>query len=388
MRKYTKEDFVRAAEAKHGDKFSYEKVDFINMQTPVVVGCPIHGDISVSPHQHIHTETGCSKCGESLRISRSVSRLVEDKTWTTDDYVAVCKSIHGDRYDYRKTVYTGYGKKVTIICKEHGEFTKHASAHIGKQRQGCPICSKPKTEDFIIAAKAIHGDRYDYSKVDVNAKIDGRLPIGCPVHGIVMVSKRVHLGGVGCPLCGKSQRIAKVRQHNTKRTKTTAEFVNDANRIHNGLYDYSKTEYIGIGDEVTIICKTHGEFKQISKYHLSGCGCQKCSMSSKSKLSQQWLDEMGVPDECREIPISIDGKTIIVDGFDSTTNTIYEFWGDFWHGNPSVYDKDGVNARNGETFGELFRKTKEKIDLISAAGYNLIDVWECDYVRSSNYDSI
>ena len=43
---------------------------------------------------------------------------------TTDEFVQEAKEIHGDKYDYSKAKYVNSNTKVTIICKEHGEFQK------------------------------------------------------------------------------------------------------------------------------------------------------------------------------------------------------------------------------------------------------------------------
>ena len=83
---------------------------------------------------------------------------------TTSSYISRCIETHGDRYDYSKTVYVNQKTKVTIVCKEHGEFTNTTQNHVSGS--GCPKCRgslKPAhtTARFISDAKAIHGDKYD-----------------------------------------------------------------------------------------------------------------------------------------------------------------------------------------------------------------------------------
>lgn len=48
--------------------------------------------------------------------------------------------IHGLKYDYSKVEYTKMVNKVTIICKEHGEFKQSATGHL--KGNNCPICAK------------------------------------------------------------------------------------------------------------------------------------------------------------------------------------------------------------------------------------------------------
>jgi len=71
------------------------------------------------------------------------------------------------------------------------------------------------------------------------------------------------------------------------------------------------------------------------------------------------------------------------DGYDKTTNTVYEFWGDFWHGNPDVYNPDNINPRNKLSYGALYEQTITKIKIIKQSGYNLIQIWENDFISQS-----
>ena len=46
--------------------------------------------------------------------------------------------------------------------------------------------------------------------------------------------------------------------------------------VHGETYDYSKVVYTKSRVKVTIICLTHGVYKQTPNGHLLGKGCQKC----------------------------------------------------------------------------------------------------------------
>jgi hypothetical protein len=87
---------------------------------------------------------------------------------------------------------------------------------------------------------------------------------------------------------------------------------------------------------------------------------------------------LGVPNdiEHRQVKIILsDGRKIIVDGFDESSKTIYEFWGCYFHGHPEYFNSDDICEVNGKKFGELYSETVKKIDSIKNSGYNLIDVW-------------
>ena len=64
---------------------------------------------------------------------------------------------------------------------------------------------------------------------------------------------------------------------------------------------------------------------------------KKCANFSTSNLEQQWLDSLGVPESCRQVMVETNERNLKVDGYISETNTVYEFFGDFWHGNPNNF---------------------------------------------------
>lgn len=75
---------------------------------------------------------------------------------------------------------------------------------------------------------------------------------------------------------------------------TTEEFIEKAKQIHGDKYDYSKVDYQGYNELITIICPIHGEFKQIAKYHLEGKGCKLCGQikSNQSKRGNQSIEKL------------------------------------------------------------------------------------------------
>ena len=61
---------------------------------------------------------------------------------TTEEFIRRAREVHGDKYDYSKVEYTDSRTKICIICREHGEFWQRASAHL--DGQGCPLCGEKK----------------------------------------------------------------------------------------------------------------------------------------------------------------------------------------------------------------------------------------------------
>ena len=100
------------------------------------------------------------------------------------------------------------------------------------------------------------------------------------------------------------------------------------------------------------------------------------SYKAISKKESSWLDDLKVPE--RQYIIENEDIRIKVDGFDKETNTVYEFLGDYWHGNPNVYKSTDVNKRNNKTMGELYNQTIERFNILKNKGYKIIYRWESD----------
>lgn len=198
------------------------------------------------------------------------------KKLTQEEFIAKAISVHGDKFDYSKTIYVNTRTKVTIICKVHGEFLQTPNAHIS-QKQGCPVCSsnvQSNTEEFITKSIDVHGTSYDYSKVEYISTLD-RVTIICPVHSEFEQSVSAHLGGSGCPKCNTGG----------KGCFTVEEFIEKAQIVHNNNgYKYDKVNYINNVTKVTITCQEHGDFDQVPSSHLSGKGCPQCGANKRGKL--------------------------------------------------------------------------------------------------------
>ena len=117
---------------------------------------------------------------------------------TTQEFIEKAKKVHGNKYNYSKVEYIKSELKVCIICPEHEEFWQIANAHL--QGQGCPECNgrnKPITKEYFVQqAVKIHGNRYDYSKVNY-VKASEKVEIICPIHGSFYQRPNDHLSGYG-----------------------------------------------------------------------------------------------------------------------------------------------------------------------------------------------
>jgi rubrerythrin len=238
MEKKSLDTFISQANDTHSGKYDYSKVNYLNAHTKVCIICPVHGEFWQRPQDHIDKKQGCPKCS------------FDNRKLTHDEFISKAKEVHGNRYDYSKVEYKGWKQKVCIICPIHGEFWQDPTSHIAKHhKSGCPKCGKSitkTTEQFIQEAIKIHGNKYDYSKVNyINAQT--KICIICPEHGEFLQKPYMHLRGNGCPKCNINK-------------KTTEQFIIDAKKVHGNKYDYSKVSYVNAHTKVLIICSKHGEF--------------------------------------------------------------------------------------------------------------------------------
>jgi hypothetical protein len=196
MRKLTTEEVIKRCKELYGDMYDYSKIEYVNIDTKITVICPKHGEFHIRP-DHFFEGNGCPKCGNERGGNKN--------RMTIEEFFKRAKEVHGDRYDYSKAEYTDARTKVCIICPEHGEFWQTPDAHLRGAK--CPKCVhrsyKYTTDEFIQLAKEIHGDKYDYSKVNY---VDRLTPvcIVCPEHGVFWQKPREHFKGKGCPLCHES----------------------------------------------------------------------------------------------------------------------------------------------------------------------------------------
>lgn len=109
----------------------------------------------------------------------------------------------------------------------------------------------------------------------------------------------------------------------------------------------------------------------------------RAQMTSGAKESL-WLNSINVNEELRQRIVNLsDGGYVVADAFDDRINTVYEFWGDYWHGNPDKYSSTEMNDRVKKTFGELYQLTLEKRNRIINSGFILIEMWENDWDERS-----
>jgi hypothetical protein len=313
-KKSNTKEFIEKAKEKHGEKYDYSKVVYFDSTTPVSITCKKqkHGEFEQTPSSHLQGH-GCTKCAHK----------------DTEDFKSKAKEIHGERYDYSKVVYDKAKDEVIIICQTHGQFEQCPGSHL--QGHGCPECGilmqvlarTCTTEEFKNKAKEIHGDRYDYSKVDYkNNKLPVVIICCTDGHGEFEQAPANHLfREQGCAKCYGNKK------------SNTEEFKNKAKEIHGESYDYSEVDYLGCAIKVSIICKKqkHGKFEQTPSNHLNGNGCPKCMNKTEGKVSEfllQILDEEDIKYQYSpDWAVNKNGGRVRYDFYIRRINAIFEIDG-------------------------------------------------------------
>lgn len=95
---------------------------------------------------------------------------------------------------------------------------------------------------------------------------------------------------------------------------------------------------------------------------------------------EKWLNKLGVPIRSQVIKMP-GGKFIVVDGYDSKTNTIYEFLGDYWHKNPLKYNLDLYDDYLKKFNRELYLGTIDRFKVLYELGYKILFCWESWYKK-------
>lgn len=190
METYTNK-FVKSSQERFPGRFDYSRLEYINQETPVTLGCPDHGFFEIQPRHHHRSPTGgCQKCNRKL-----------NPKVTREEFVKYVYEFHQGRYTYEETDYIDAKTPVKIHCPKHGYFWQVASDH---RRGGCRECNKDSRkltqQEFEVKANKVHNGRYTYEKA-MYEHGDKPVTIHCPFHGDFQQNPHQHLSGQGCSKC-------------------------------------------------------------------------------------------------------------------------------------------------------------------------------------------
>ena len=306
-RKKTIEEFRIEYYDKFGDFYDLSKSVYNGAHTRMIVGCPIHGEFKITPHELLKGQ-GCKHCG--------IERRAEKRKLKLYDFITRSTIIHNGKYIYDLVELEDYNKAVKIICPIHGVFEETPRDHL--QGCGCKKCAmeyvselfSDTKEEFVKKSKIVHGDKYDYSLFEYRgSKEEG--DIICPIHGIFPQKPCHHLQGSGCPKCGN------VSSH------FEDEIINSLNHIEvehrnrmvlNGKeIDIYLPQY-NLGIEFNGLYWHSEENGKDKKYHLSKLNeCNKQGVELIQIFEDEWVNKREICETILKNEIGVNTNEIIYD---------------------------------------------------------------------------
>lgn len=288
--KYTTEEWVEKAKQKYPN-IIYDNVVYIDKKTKVELVCPKHGVFYARPNRFLGGNEYCIECNKEKRLKEEANKVIgEIKEITKDfNYIFYPESFKGMAKPM--DVYCGehgmfhptpanmlFNKSICRKCSERINGLKRRMA----------------IDEFIEKAHEVHGDKYQYDK-SVYAGNMLKMIITCPIHGDFMQTPHNHLSGQGCPKCGLNIISEKGRCKQDDiierfKEKHKNPYLDYSQFVYNGFDVKSviichKTDKNGV---------EHGKFLQSAGLHLSGCGCPKCSESRLERRIRILLTENNI----------------------------------------------------------------------------------------------
>jgi|LWDU01.1.fsa_nt_gi very-short-patch-repair endonuclease/ssDNA-binding Zn-finger/Zn-ribbon topoisomerase 1 len=123
------DDFFERSNLIHNNFYGYEKVEYVNSKTEIIIICPSHGEFLQIPERHM-IGIGCKKCG--------VEKSADTRRKKNSEFIEEANLKHNGIYKYDNVDYKNDRLKVSITCKIHGEFLQAAGTHL--RGVGCPRC--------------------------------------------------------------------------------------------------------------------------------------------------------------------------------------------------------------------------------------------------------
>lgn len=371
LKKLGIEDFLKKARAVHQGRYNYDLAVYKGSGEKITIQCSVHGRFEQTPANH-YKGKGCPLCRNS--------KLAKDRKLKYTDLLKRLGHLEskGLKVPFLEVEYSNFFSKVSLECPRHGVVRVSASNLL--KGGGCPKCGadwalrqRAKGRDeFIRQAAALHGNRYDYSCVDY---VSNSIPVTiiCPEHGEFKQRPSTHIrpgavgGAAGCRKClSRARTLSQLEDVSTLESRFRDK--------HGLTYTrYNLTEYAGMKTRVSILCPTHGWFKQRAEIHLRGNGCVKCGRSYTQMTTQYGSDaQRDIAEHLRREGLQVEqdatpfeGSRLEVDVYVPSRRFGVEFNGNWYHS--SKYKASNYH--------------KKKQGLAEASGIRLIQLFTDEWVH-------
>ena len=378
-------------------KYNYKDLkeeDYKNKKVEILIYCnKCEKPFQQQPQVHLNGH-GCPNCANIIRSNKM--RKPEET------FFKQCKEIHINEdgtpiYKYISS-YTGKDDKIKYKCPYHGVQEQIANDHV--RGHGCRHCYFGTVSNRFILTKIDYLNKiedlnsdllnhYDFSNISNNFKLGDEITIKCKYKNkdIIIKANTLLYERIHCSWCkyGRSKKFAKSEEMLKQFIEKVMNIDKHKNTDGSHKYSYEKSKWCGTDNYMEIYCyKCKKIFYQTPHCHLNN-GCSGCCKGNYSYKQIMFLKLYSLIYNINIQHAENGGEYIIsnskykADGYCKETNTIIEFHGDFWHGNPKIYNTNQINQVNKKTFGELYNKTIKKEDFIKEQGYNLVVIWEKDF---------
>lgn len=344
---------------------------FVGMTKKALFKCDVCGHSWDTLPKSLIRGSGCPECKRINNINLH--------TYSHDEFTEKLHSrnlISNNKiYIVPGQTYGGIRSKLTFTC-EHNHTWSAVPEGILNNTAGCPHCAgvvkRGTTAAFseitqkwpLLTITSQHGDqlgRREYIEVMCENN-----------HQWDTTYERL-ISGHYCPHCNGN---AKYNQ------QTFVQKIQNVSPTITVLGQFQQTHI-----PVDVKCNVcNHEWKPRPYNLIQGYGCPQCSKNNKfSKKALIWLRylelHLGIKlnHAKRYGEFRIPGTNYRVDGYDPISKTVYEFYGDYWHGNPNMYDPDQYNQHLNKSYKHLYQSTMSRERTLVELGYNVVSVWESDF---------
>jgi hypothetical protein len=196
----------------------------------------------------------------------------------------VAIKVHGDFYDYSKVDYTHSQSFVTIGCPIHGEFEQRPTIHLSGS--GCQECSGIRMG----MAQTVPAEEFELRakeiRTDFSYDLQNYVNLTTPMTFVCNTHGTPHEQKPSAYLSGNNACMAC-----RGRINNGESFIKKANEIHGvGRYDYSLVEYTTSKKNVVITCSVGHLFEQTPHNHTAGKhGCPSCGPCGFDARKDSWI---------------------------------------------------------------------------------------------------
>ncbi len=302
-----KENFLRKAEEKYGDQYSYGKVDYINSRTKIIITCKDHGDFERKPNEFLSGRI-CKYCN----AINAVNKIHIKKDITEEEFSEMVKEVSDSKYSVVVGSFSGISKECLFYCKDHGEF-KRIARTMGDGGH-CPSChNETQRERGLIAVEEVitriqhkYPDLFEYDRIGY-VDCQNEITLKCKKHNTYFtgIPKLIlkWKNKCPCPICeeerNKERKVVNHEEDKQKERKREIRIINrQIKRAHKRIEEAEKKlkkeereeELRNILESGERECHACGKTKKLEEFTLDRndpCGynakCKECEKEYRSR---------------------------------------------------------------------------------------------------------